>query len=348
MRPLTFALALMFAACDDTPMERPAEDSSSTPTTPDGSTPTIPGTTSDTETTGGGTASSEFADILPGEAYDGLPEELELDIGGLPFYVRTYGDGPNVVVVINGGPGQSHHYCQSADVLATTEVKVVTFDQRGTGLTPHPQNANYAIDRYAKDVEELRVALGAEQIHLIGHSFGGAYAMAYTADFNNRVASLQLFSSSTVRQIDVDTTEFEARILEYEQDGTFPPGYNELDGDNNCAPYFQTIWPVYLYDENFPMTQGLLDTTCDLETFFGTFDSNMFGWDLSRGVGNYTGPVNLYYGEADPFMEESKSIPKYFDSTTVDEIVLPECGHYWEECADDFFARAAAFLAENM
>ena len=348
MRSLTFALALTIVACDDTPMERPTEEPTSTTNPNVPSTSTLSDTTSDTETHTGGTASSEYADILPGEPYAGDAVELELDIGGLPFYVRTYGDGPNVVVVINGGPGQSHHYCESADVLATTEVKVVTFDQRGTGLTPHPQNANYAMDRYAKDVEELRVALGAEQLHLIGHSFGGAYAMAYTADFNSRVASLQLFSSSTVRQIDVDTMEFEARILDYEQDGTFPPGYNELDGDNNCAPYFQTIWPVYLYDETFPMTQGLLDTTCDLETFFGTFDSNMFGWDLSRGVGSYTGPVNLYYGEADPFKEESKSIPKYFDSTTVSEIELPECGHYWEECADDVFARAAAFLAESM
>lgn len=276
------------------------------------------------------------------------PTEWVVHNNGQPIHARSRGTGANILMVINGGPGQSHHYCESADALVTPELRVVTFDQRGTGNSPHPVDADYSMDAYVGDLEALRIDLGIERIHLLGHSFGGSYAIAYTAAHPHRVASLQLFASSPVTTQDSDSSEFERRIATYERNGTFPEGYDDFRENTDCAFYFQTIWPVYLYDATFPITDSLRATTCDVETFMGTSNSNPRGWDFRNEVKDYTGPVAVYYGEADPFISETKSIAKYFESTDPVEHQLPNCGHYWEECADDLMPRLAHFLSEAM
>ena len=275
-----------------------------------------------------------------------VPTEWTVENNGQVIHARSIGRGDKALVVINGGPGQSRNYCESTDSLASSNLRVVTFDQRGTGKSPHPANTDYSMDAYVSDLEALRIDLGLESIHLLGHSFGGSYAIAYTAEHPERVASLQLFASSPVRTRDSDTAEFERRIAAYEANGTFPNGYDNFEGNNNCAFYFQTIWPVYLHDPTFPMTESLRATTCDVETFIGTNNSNPRGWDFRQEVKTYTGPVAVYYGEADPFINETKSIPKYFEATNVLEEELNNCGHYWEECADDLMPRLLQFLME--
>ncbi len=299
----------------------------------------------DARTTEDSAGGEEPSELLPGESWDGEATEWTMQHDGLDFALRSVGEGDTVLVVINGGPGQSHDYCESAEVLATTEVRVVTYDQRGTGDTPHPADSDYSFDAHVGDLEALRKELGVEELHLLGHSFGGAFAIAYLAAHPERVASLQLFASSPVTYWDTDSSEFEARIAAFEADGTFPEGYDVVEGSNDCAPYFQTIWPVYLYDTDFPMTPGLLETSCDLETFFGTSDSNLFGWDYTVETARYEGPVAVYTGEADPFLSESLSSSQHFSSAQLEETVFSECGHYWEECPDRFFSAAATFLA---
>lgn len=292
--------------------------------------------------------SGAYADILPGDAWTGEPSEWTVRHDGLDFAVRSAGAGDTVLVVINGGPGQSHHYCESAEVLATSEVRVVTYDQRGTGDTAHPADGDYSLDAYVSDLEALRQDLGVERVHLLGHSFGGLFAIAYLSAHPERVASVQLYASSPVTYWDSDVTEFEARIAGFESDGTFEEGYNEIENSNDCAPYFQTIWPVYLHDTSFPMTDGLLETTCDLETFFGTSNSNMFGWDYTVETARYEGKVGVFSGESDPFLSETLAIPQHFGAADLQQTVLPECGHYWEECGDRFFLESATFLADAL
>ncbi len=283
---------------------------------------------------------------LPGEPWTGAAEEFVVDSDGVELFVRSQGAGDHVVLVTNGGPGQSHTYCESMDVLATTEVRVVTFDQRGTGQTPHPEPGEYSYAHYVEDMEAVRSHLGVDQIHLLGHSFGGMLSIAYTATYPEHVASLQLYSSSPVRLSDSDLAEFSARIEEFEAQGLFPEGYNNFEGTTDCAPYFQTIWPVYLHDVSFEMPDLLRQTTCDIETYLETGSANDVGYNYSDGVAAYEGSVSVSWGEADPFIEESLSIAAYFEQATVTETEIPECGHYWEECLETFVANTTAFLVE--
>ncbi len=290
---------------------------------------------------------AEAPAALPGQPWHGPAQQFVVQSEELPIFVRRSGGTGHHVVVINGGPGQSHDYCESLEVLATTELGVLTYDQRGTGRTPHPATGDYRYPAQVEDLEAIRVHLDAPRLHLIGHSHGGLLALAYLATHPDRVGSLLLFGSSPLIAADADTATFEARIAARVATGALAPGYDDFAGSTDCAPYFHAVWPVYLHDPEFPMPSLLRRTHCDLTTFFRTTDVNA-SWDYSAAVADYAGPVAVLYGAADPFASESKSIPRHLIRASVEVTELARCGHYWEECLTTFSRQAAKFLARHL
>jgi proline iminopeptidase len=75
--------------------------------------------------------------------------------------------------------------------------RVVIYDQRGTGRSAAigPADSITMADEVA-DLEALRQSLGAQQIDLFGHSFGGYFGMTYASKHPDRVAHLILAGSA--------------------------------------------------------------------------------------------------------------------------------------------------------
>ena len=68
-----------------------------------------------------------------------LEERLDLtvrriDVGGAELYVEEEGSG-TPLVLINGGPGGTHHYSHPWFGRARDYARVIYYDQRGTGLS---------------------------------------------------------------------------------------------------------------------------------------------------------------------------------------------------------------------
>jgi proline iminopeptidase len=127
----------------------------------------------------------------PGRLIDGPAGKL---------WVETRGTAPGrPLVVVNGGPGFDHGYLLSSpiwDELARTR-RVVMYDQRGTGRsTPVKPGTPLTLADQLADVEAVRKSLGAEDIDLLGHSYGGTVVMAYTARYPQRVKRLLLVDSA--------------------------------------------------------------------------------------------------------------------------------------------------------
>ena len=110
---------------------------------------------------------------------------------GRTLAYRRLGSGP-ALVCHPGGPGFSSLYLSDLGGL-DEELELVLLDPRGTGGSDPA--ADYQIDDYADDLEELREHLGLEQIQLLGHSHGGVAATAYAARFPERVERLILAST---------------------------------------------------------------------------------------------------------------------------------------------------------
>jgi pimeloyl-ACP methyl ester carboxylesterase len=111
--------------------------------------------------------------------------------------VDTFQKARDVLIAIHGGPGNSSDYMLSLEQLASDEFAVVNYDQRGTGQSTEPSNG-YAMPNYVADLEALRQAVGAESVHLLGHSWGGLVALRYAAAHPQRVSSIILMGSGVL------------------------------------------------------------------------------------------------------------------------------------------------------
>lgn len=74
----------------------------------------------------------------------------------------------------------------------------VRYDLRGHGESPTPP-VPYTLDQLVDDLEALRVRLGHEQIHVIGHSLGGMIGPRYAQRFPDRTLTVGLLSTAAGR-----------------------------------------------------------------------------------------------------------------------------------------------------
>jgi proline iminopeptidase len=89
------------------------------------------------------------------------------------------------LVVVHGGPGFTSYYLEPLFELSGV-VDVVRYDQSGCGRARRAGvRKDISIAGFVEELERLREALGVNQMHLLGHSFGGAivgeYSLAYPA-----------------------------------------------------------------------------------------------------------------------------------------------------------------------
>ena len=107
------------------------------------------------------------------------------------LYVRVAGQG-RPCVFVHGGPGSTSYYFEAmaSAPLIEEKMKMIYFDQRGSGRSDSAHNGDYSLKRMEKDIEELKTALGFKQWVVMGHSFGGILITNYAHDYPKSVTAL--------------------------------------------------------------------------------------------------------------------------------------------------------------
>jgi len=268
--------------------------------------------------------------------------ELKVEAPDITLYARVAGDsGPgNVLIAVNGGPGQSSRYMVSLEQLAGAEFAVVTYDQRGTGRSTAPSDG-YALLKYVGDLEAVREAVGAEKVHLLGHSWGGIVAMRYATVHPQHVRSIILMGSGPPSALAVQAGQASLgqRIGELQRQGVIaaelPTGPTQL---------MEAILPAYFSDPNFKIPDELRETPFN-ETVYQQTLSTLGNWDFTSEVAKLSHQVLMLWGEDDPFgLPMAEATKNALSSARVEFVVLKGCGHYWHENPGEFFSRVRAFL----
>ena len=113
---------------------------------------------------------------------------------GAALFYRMVGSGPDVLVMIHGGPGMDMGYMVPDFAPLAARHRLLFYDQRGGGRSEILRNdpALYTMARHVADLEALRRHFGLERLTLVAHSFGPAIAAAYAMAHPDRVARMIL------------------------------------------------------------------------------------------------------------------------------------------------------------
>ena len=130
------------------------------------------------------------------------------------LWYESEGQG-ETLLLIAGGPGTSHSYFHPYFSTLADSYRVIYFDAFGRGKSDRAKlPSDYTFERDVEDIEGLRKALGLGQINVLGHSYGGLVAQAYTLKYPNSIKRLILantFFSGEMWQANNDSYNHEIR-----------------------------------------------------------------------------------------------------------------------------------------
>ncbi len=124
------------------------------------------------------------------------PGQGFINVPGGPVWYKVTGSGPGIpLLTLHGGPGGTSCGYSRLETLGN-ERPIVRYDQLGAGRSGRPDDPSlWQVSRFVEELHVVRQALGLEQMHLLGHSWGGALAAAYVLDKGTDGIASVVFSS---------------------------------------------------------------------------------------------------------------------------------------------------------
>lgn len=281
----------------------------------------------------GGCLSGGEGSLVPETVTDDpdLPR-FELQDGRL-VHLQTFGDpGDPAVIVLHGGPGGDHRDYTSLASLSD-ELFVVLWDQRGTGLSERVPDGELDGPTYLADLDFLGEHVSPDRpFHLVGHSWGGAYAAYYVQSFPARVDRLVLvepgaLDGEAARKANVAPVDFGSGELHEVLNTT---DYHFPDDDAR-ADYFYVIALA-----GFKAEERLLGydfwrlgyrANIAINTWQGNFDKT-YSFDFVTGLEAFEGETLFITGARDGRLGHDFQVEHHVPHFPGSEVLhLPDATH---------------------
>jgi pyruvate dehydrogenase E2 component (dihydrolipoamide acetyltransferase) len=117
----------------------------------------------------------------------------ELTAAGERLSVLKAGNGEQVILLVHGFASDARSWSLNQPALAQSGATVYALDLPGHGALPAGGPLG-GVDRLAEIVAAAAAALSPAPVHLVGHSMGGAIALAVAAQQPERVRALTLIA----------------------------------------------------------------------------------------------------------------------------------------------------------
>lgn len=140
------------------------------------------------------------------------PQTRTVRSGRVRLHVTEWGDpSAPTVVLVHGYPDTSALWDRVAPRLAATR-HVVTYDVRGAGRSTRPARVReYAFPFLMADLTAVIDAVGAEQVHLVGHDWGAIQGWEAACDPATAPA-LASFTAVSAPSLDLGGHRLRARV----------------------------------------------------------------------------------------------------------------------------------------
>ncbi len=274
---------------------------------------------------------------------------------GLELHYKTAGSG-TPIVILSGGPGLEVDYMIPAAEAIPASYQKVFLEQRGTGRSraQHMTKENLSLRLLIEDLEALRVHLKQERLTILGHSWGGMYAMAYAAAHPDRIERMILVESGgpTIAFGQWFSDNIESRLRPEDIDAQQASVQAERSAttvaarDAAAMRGLVAILPAYFFDRDKgiefgkSMQPGSMhrDTSAILNAELPT------SYGPSNGLMKLQRPVLIIHAHQDPMGDKTaEDIHVLISSSTIK--YLNRCGHFpWIEAPEAYAQAVAAFL----
>ena len=124
------------------------------------------------------------------------PSGKFIDIDGVRLHYVDKGRGP-VLLLIHGLAGQVLNFTHSLLGRLAHDFRVVIIDRPGSGYSLRPDQTSASLTAQARIISRFCQALGLERPVVVGHSLGGAVALALALDHPDQVGALALVAPVT-------------------------------------------------------------------------------------------------------------------------------------------------------
>ncbi|MED4754326.1 proline iminopeptidase-family hydrolase [Brevibacillus choshinensis] len=126
-------------------------------------------------------------------------KEGYIEVTGGKIWYNLVGEGnkeKTPLIVLHGGPGNTHDPLQSALHVLADERHVIFYDQLGSGNSDRPTDDSlWKTERFVEELMDIRKALDLDEVHILGHSWGTMLAAAYLIDRKPAGVKSVIFSS---------------------------------------------------------------------------------------------------------------------------------------------------------
>jgi proline iminopeptidase len=236
---------------------------------------------------------------------------------GARLHYRIEGQGPETLVVVHGGPGNSMESIRPDFGPATAARRIVYYDQRGNGGSSLDMDpARLAIGRQVADLEAIRAHFRLQKMDLLGNSWGGLLVSYYAVAHPEHVERLVLHDpapparpwleamSDEIRRRGERLPEADRRAFSAAADPL--SWYRAPDPLVPCRTFMQILFRLYAYDPQAPGNTRSDPCAGGREAVRRQLIVNTRIWaslpdyDLRPRLGRVTAPVLVIYGEADP------------------------------------------------
>lgn len=268
-----------------------------------------------------------------------------LQVDGAQLFTLEVGDGPEVAVLLHGGPAASHDYLRpQLDALARpAQRRLFYYDQRGGGRSPLDAGVKPGgVDVHVADLEAIRRHLGREQLTLVGYSWGALLAMLYAVAHPERVERLLLISPAPAAGR--ERAAMKERMVAALQRPAVEALRRTLDlsEPEGRRGRFALAVSGYFVDPRraLELTPFVVKQNAEEAIWASLGD-----YDLRPRLATLTLPALVVHGVDDVIpIETARATATALRAGCVE---LTDCGHVpYVEAAAPFFAAANAFLAD--
>ena len=256
------------------------------------------------------------------------------------------GAGGAVLVLIHGNPGSVRDFELLMPALASRQ-RVIAIDRPGHGYSERPDVAAASPVAQARGIRAALAELGVRRPILVGHSWGGAVALAFALEFPTDVGGLVLLGT---RAYPVDAPPDPLYVLLRRPiigpllRHTLVPilGRGTLDARFSAAYRPDSVQPDHLESARAlwlrPDQLGA--------TVWDTFLLQRDAAPMARRYSSIGIPVMILAGDGDSLLPESRQLSDQLPNAWIE--VLPSAGHYLPRNRVAEIQRAIAVLEARM